>query len=73
MKWRISIQCTRCGACVAICPDGAIHRRGKRYEIKPALCHSCNRLAEPFCLIHCPAGAIRPAAPVAGRRSSAPR
>lgn len=59
MKLRISLQCTVCGACAAICPDGAILRSKKRIRIEPARCRSCDGLEAPVCEMHCPAGAIR--------------
>lgn len=58
MKLRIRFQCTGCGACAAICLDGAIRRTGRRMVLDAALCHSCRDRSEPLCLTFCPAGAI---------------
>lgn len=58
MKLRIRFQCTGCGACAAICPDGAIHRDGKRLTVEPQLCRSCDRAPTPLCAAACPAGAM---------------
>jgi len=58
---RISIHCTHCGLCAAICPDGAITRRRGRIVFEPSLCRTCAPGAAPLCMLHCPADAIRPA------------
>lgn len=69
MKLRIRFQCTGCGACAAICPDGALFRLGRRVAVNPDLCRSCASAKIPACAVHCPAGAIEPAAPASGRKS----
>lgn len=60
MALRIGFQCTACGACAAICPNGAIQARPGRYRIEPLLCTECLFYARtPVCAASCPSGAIR--------------
>ncbi|MEJ5368673.1 MAG: 4Fe-4S binding protein [Bryobacteraceae bacterium] len=68
MKLRISLQCTLCGSCAAICPDGAVLRVKKRIVIDTSRCRSCDSLDTPACGAHCPAGAITALEDGSGRK-----
>ena len=46
--YKISQDCTGCGACVEICPSGAIHPQGDVYVIKQEACTKCG-LCEDAC------------------------
>jgi len=46
-------QCTGCGACVEICPDGAIRLSENLAVLDQAICSQCQ-----FCIDACPVGAI---------------
>jgi NAD-dependent dihydropyrimidine dehydrogenase PreA subunit len=52
-------KCTGCGACVDVCPQGAISLQNDVAVINQALCSKCGNCAEV-----CPTGAIRAKAPV---------
>jgi NAD-dependent dihydropyrimidine dehydrogenase PreA subunit len=54
-----SDRCTGCGACVDICPQGAISIQNDLAVIDQALCSKCGNCAEV-----CPTGAIHARAPV---------
>jgi NAD-dependent dihydropyrimidine dehydrogenase PreA subunit len=45
--------CTGCGACIEVCPSGAIRLIEKKAEIDPSLCTACEMCADA-----CPTGAI---------------
>ena len=51
-----SSKCTGCGACVEVCPQGAIEVRDKVAVIDQRLCSQCGS-----CVEICPSGAIRAA------------
>jgi ferredoxin len=54
MEMRVnSEQCTGCGACVEICPNGAIQLSDGRAVPDQAVCSQCQ-----ICVDVCPAGAI---------------
>jgi NAD-dependent dihydropyrimidine dehydrogenase PreA subunit len=53
-----STKCTGCGACLEVCPRGAISLRGDRAEIDPRRCTECG-----MCLEVCPVAAIREVVP----------
>ena len=55
MAYEITRACTGCGKCEFTCPEGAISRGWKKYEIDPDLCDSCGG-----CDYVCPVGAIEP-------------
>lgn len=40
------LRCTRCGACVRACPEGAIRLRFEAITVDPARCRDCGRCAE---------------------------
>ena len=46
-------KCTGCGACVEVCPEGAISLEGDKASIDRSLCNSCGN-----CLEACDDGAI---------------
>jgi Fe-S-cluster-containing hydrogenase component 2 len=46
--------CTGCGACVEVCPEGAIYLVDDKATADAALCRECE-----LCITACPAGAIR--------------
>lgn len=56
--------CTACGACVAVCPEGAHRIVGGRKEFRRELCRGCRDCAR--CVHECLAGALV----LAGRRMS---
>jgi NAD-dependent dihydropyrimidine dehydrogenase PreA subunit len=64
--------CTGCGACVEVCPEGAIYLVDDKATADPALCRECE-----LCVAACPVEAIRPvsqpkASAVAPARSMTP-
>jgi Fe-S-cluster-containing hydrogenase component 2 len=68
--------CTGCGACVEVCPEGAIYLVDDRATADASLCSECER-----CITACPAGAIHlitqpqvtPAAPMRAMTASPER
>jgi NAD-dependent dihydropyrimidine dehydrogenase PreA subunit len=50
--YKISADCTGCGACVEVCPAGAIHPQGDVYMIDQE-CTDCG-----ICEQECPVNAI---------------
>ena len=54
-----SSKCTGCGACVEVCPQGAIEVRDKVAVIDQRLCSQCGS-----CVEICPTSAIHAAEPV---------
>lgn len=52
-------RCTGCGACVDVCPHGAISIRGNIAVIDQKLCRQCEN-----CVAICPANAISVVEPV---------
>jgi ferredoxin len=46
-------RCNGCGACVEICPTGAVYLVEGKAEVDSTLCHECEE-----CLTACPTGAI---------------
>jgi NAD-dependent dihydropyrimidine dehydrogenase PreA subunit len=46
-------QCTGCGACVEVCPTGALYLVEGKAAVDGALCRECE-----VCLAACPTGAI---------------
>jgi|GEM_PF-284772 len=54
-----SDECTGCGACVDVCPQGAINIRNNIAVIDQALCSECGN-----CAAACPADAVHARAPV---------
>jgi Fe-S-cluster-containing hydrogenase component 2 len=46
-------RCTGCGACVEVCPTGALYLVEGKAAVDGALCHECEA-----CLAACPSGAI---------------
>jgi NAD-dependent dihydropyrimidine dehydrogenase PreA subunit len=53
MSHVISDKCTKCGNCVAICPQDAIKEGDKKYVIDPDKCVDCG-----LCKDECPVSAI---------------
>lgn len=49
----ISDECINCGACVSVCPVGAISEGDGKYVIDPELCTDCG-----LCVDECPVEAI---------------
>ncbi|MFZ5929234.1 MAG: 4Fe-4S dicluster domain-containing protein [Acidobacteriota bacterium] len=71
MKLRISLHCTHCGLCAAICPDGAITRRRRRIVLEASRCQSCRDT--PACVSACPSGAIQQDPELTGNPESEPQ
>jgi NAD-dependent dihydropyrimidine dehydrogenase PreA subunit len=54
MEMRVNAeQCTGCGACVEICPNGAIRMSESLAVLDQTICSQCQ-----FCIDACPVGAI---------------
>jgi heterodisulfide reductase subunit A len=51
-------HCTGCGACVEVCPEGAIYLVEANANVDQSLCRECEA-----CVAACPTGAITVAAP----------
>ncbi len=48
-------ECTGCGDCEPVCPNGSITRRRGLYVIDPESCTECEESGdEPQCLLVCP-------------------
>ncbi|HIU18261.1 MAG TPA: glycyl-radical enzyme activating protein [Candidatus Avidesulfovibrio excrementigallinarum] len=50
---RNTARCTGCGACIAACPEKALHRNGDVIVLDRQRCKTC-----ASCVAHCPADAI---------------
>jgi NAD-dependent dihydropyrimidine dehydrogenase PreA subunit len=59
-------RCDGCGACVEVCPKGAIQLVGGLARINSEVCTDCEA-----CVQACPTGAIKVARPVAVREEPA--
>ncbi len=53
--WLDKARCTGCGACVEVCPTGALILVGEKAYLDDALCRGCEA-----CIQACPTGALRP-------------
>ena len=53
MAYKITDDCSSCGACAGTCPVGAISEGENHYEIDADMCVECGA-----CQAGCPAGAI---------------
>jgi ferredoxin len=53
MAYVISEECTKCGACEAVCPSEAISEGDAKYEINADTCIDCG-----LCEGECPVEAI---------------
>ncbi len=53
MAYKISDECTSCGACASECPVNAISEGENHYQIDPATCIDCGN-----CVEVCPMEAI---------------
>jgi Fe-S-cluster-containing hydrogenase component 2 len=53
--WLDVSRCTGCGACVEICPTGALTLVDSKAYLDDALCQGCEA-----CIQACPAGALQP-------------
>ena len=53
MAYKITDECTACGACMESCPSEAIKEGPTKYTIDPDLCIDCGA-----CVDECPVGAI---------------
>ena len=53
--WLDEMQCTGCGACIEVCPTGALTLVDGKAHLDEALCKGCEA-----CIQACPAGALRP-------------
>lgn len=50
----LSNECTACGSCESVCPEGAISRGEEAYVINPNLCSECQE-----CQMVCPVDCIK--------------
>jgi len=53
--WLDEMRCTGCGACVEVCPTGALTLVDGKAYLDEALCKGCEA-----CIQACPIGALRP-------------
>ena len=53
--WLDTTRCTGCGACIELCPTGALTLVDGKAYLDEALCKGCEA-----CIKACPAGALRP-------------
>jgi len=53
--WLDVTRCTGCGACVEVCPTGALTLVEGKARLDDALCRGCE-----VCIQACPAGALQP-------------
>ena len=53
MAYKISSECTNCGACASVCPVDAISEKDGKHCIDPDLCIDCGA-----CEATCPVEAI---------------
>ncbi len=53
MAYAISDECTKCGACVPVCPVDAITEGDDKFIIDPEKCTDCG-----VCEAECPVNAI---------------
>jgi Pyruvate/2-oxoacid:ferredoxin oxidoreductase delta subunit len=51
-------DCNSCDTCLAVCPDGVIHRQGAGYAIDLDYCKGCG-----LCVAECPRGGMELVAP----------
>ena len=65
--WVDVTRCTGCGACVEVCPVGAIALIDGKARVEEELCTGCG-----VCLDACPEGAIQPVITVQGELVPAP-
>ena len=56
MAYAINDSCISCGACVDVCPAGAISQGDEHFEINADTCMDCGA-----CCDSCPNDAIHPA------------
>jgi NAD-dependent dihydropyrimidine dehydrogenase PreA subunit len=65
--WADVTRCTGCGACVEVCPAGAITLVDGKARVDEELCTGCGA-----CVDACPEGAIQPVVTVQGELVPAP-
>jgi electron transfer flavoprotein alpha subunit len=53
--WLDKTRCTGCGACIEVCPTGALTLVEGKAHLDDALCQGCEA-----CIQACPAGALQP-------------
>ncbi len=59
MALYITTQCVNCDVCEPVCPNQAIYRGEKIYEIEPSRCTECvGHYEEPQCQVVCPVECI---------------
>lgn len=59
MALLITTQCINCDVCEPACPNQAIYRGPKIYEIAPERCTECvGHFEEPQCQVVCPVECI---------------
>ena len=57
ISYRVNEYCLNCGACMDICPEGAIIEGEEKSSIDPGKCNECGICIKNF---FCPAQAIGP-------------
>jgi len=53
--WLDTSRCTGCGACVEVCPSGALTLLANKARLDVTLCRGCEA-----CIQACPVGALQP-------------
>ena len=61
--YMITSDCTNCGVCEFMCPQGAIREAPNQFVIRRQLCNGCGE-----CTPYCPVRAIVPAGEFASRQ-----
>ena len=63
LAYMITSDCTNCGVCEFMCPQGAIREAPNQFVIRRQLCNGCGE-----CTPYCPVRAIVPAGEFASRQ-----
>ena len=63
LTYMITSDCTNCGVCEFMCPQGAIREAPNQFVIRRQLCNGCGE-----CVPFCPVRALVPASEFATRQ-----